>query len=140
MQSELKAGKMYLKRLRGKKGLQAKDRLTVVCCSNATGNSRVPLAVIWELKQPVVFKKVHRPDSKWVCYTHQTNSWMDCEWCQWWFDTIFVPHVRSRHSGTVYLLWDNCAAHKIVNWHKDIIIILLPLNTHCGFSPWTRAS
>ena len=135
LQSELKGGKLYLKRLRGKKGLIAKDRVTVVACANAPGTSRVPLAVIGTAKRPEVFKRVCTPNSKWVKYKNQKNAWFNKDICQWWFDHVFVPHVKGRHSGKVYLLWDNCSCHRINNWHKDIIILYLPKGTTLWFQP-----
>jgi len=60
------------------------------------------LGVIGQAAKPKVFRQVCMPDSKWVRYNSQTNAWMDREWCQWWFDEVFVP--RARHTGKVYLL------------------------------------
>eukprot|EP00961_Rhodomonas_salina_P256868 3471046-Rhodomonas_salina.1 len=96
---EMKSGKLYLKRLRCKKGLTVKDCVTVTACCNATGSSCVPLGVIGQAATPEVFKQGLLPDGKWVRYSNQSNAWMDRDQCQKWFDEVFVPHVRSRHSG-----------------------------------------
>eukprot|EP00961_Rhodomonas_salina_P162662 2190759-Rhodomonas_salina.1 len=100
---EMKSGKLYLKWLRGKKGLTAKDCVTVTACCNATGSSHVPLGVIGQsaTQAPEVFKRVWLPDGKWVRYSNQSNAWMDRDQCQKWFDEVFVPpgHVCSLHSG-----------------------------------------
>eukprot|EP00961_Rhodomonas_salina_P033694 453232-Rhodomonas_salina.1 len=82
----MKSGKLYLKRLLGKKGLTVKDCVTVTACCNATGSLHVPLGVIGQSATPEVFKLVLRPDGKWVLYSNQSNTWMDREQCQKWFD------------------------------------------------------
>ncbi len=40
--------------------------------------------------------------------------------------------MSSHHSGTVYLLWDNCSPHTVM---KDIITIDLPPNTTLQSQP-----
>eukprot|EP00961_Rhodomonas_salina_P040389 542669-Rhodomonas_salina.1 len=134
---EMKSGKLYLKLLCCKKGLTAKDCVTVTACCNATGSSHVPLqvGVIGQAATPEVFKLVLLPDGKWVLYSNQSNAWMDHDQCQKWFYKVFVPHVCSRQSGKVYLLWDNCSGHKIHNWHRDIVIVYLPPCTTLWFQP-----
>eukprot|EP00961_Rhodomonas_salina_P053257 714301-Rhodomonas_salina.1 len=49
------------KKLRGKKALKAKDRLSLIVCMNATGCRRVPLVAIGEAKRPEAFKHLGWP-------------------------------------------------------------------------------
>eukprot|EP00961_Rhodomonas_salina_P247391 3342693-Rhodomonas_salina.1 len=74
---EIKSGKLYLKWLRGKKGLTVKDSVTVTACCNATGSSRVPLGVIGQSATLEVFKLVLLPDGKWMWYSNQTLQRVD---------------------------------------------------------------
>ena len=125
------------RKLRGKKALKAKDRVSLLVAVNVLGNRRVPLVAIGEAKQPEVFKHLGWPDKRYVRYTHQENSWNCKEICQWWFDEVFVPFARARagKGEKIVLLWDNCSAHRIRNVHRDVEIQFLPKETTAVHQP-----
>lgn len=54
----------------------AKDRLTIATCSNASGNSKMPLFVIGKSKNPRAFKNINRATLP-VNYRNQSSARMD---------------------------------------------------------------
>lgn len=118
-----------------------KDRLTVLFCSNASGNHMLTPYVIGKYKKPRAFKGiVNLP----VNYAAQTNAWMSKELFKDWFFHHFVPSVKDNlkkikmpEESKVVLLLDNCAAHPAASEliSKNISAIYLPANVTSLIQP-----
>ena len=95
---------------------KAKDRLTVLGCTNATGTHKLKPVLIGKSAKPRCFKNVNM-DALPVTYKSQRNAWMNSEIFGEWFTKEFVPavkrHQRSQNirSPKALLLIDNCSAH-----------------------------
>jgi hypothetical protein len=73
---------------KGKK--KSKDRVSLIMCTNAVGNHKIPCALIGKLKAPACIK-----DRQWpVPYFNQAKAWMDVETCWKWFNKVFLPKVK----------------------------------------------
>ena len=59
----------------GLKAMKAKDRITIILCSNSTGTCKVPPTVIGSAKNPRCFKD----NPPCLPYLHQRNAWNDQE-------------------------------------------------------------
>lgn len=70
--------------VRGTKVMQAKERITVILCCNATGSRKIPLSVIGAPKYPRLFR-IRRP----VHYQSQINAWADTKRFRNWFYDVF---------------------------------------------------
>ena len=92
---------------RGTKALKAKDRLTILLCVNATGTCKIPPLIVGCSKTPHCFRDSPSP----LPYTHQANSWVNTAVYRHWWDTVFIPAVRSFTKEPVALLMDNFSGH-----------------------------
>ncbi len=72
---------------------KAKDRVTVLEFSNASGSHRLPLVFINKSAKPRCFKHIDI-SSLHVQYYSQRKSWMDRKMFGEWFHEKFVPSVR----------------------------------------------
>lgn len=86
-----------------------KSRVTVMVCSNSTGEFRVPLFFIGKAKMPRALKGVIGR----YHWKHNTKAWMTKEMFQLWMNEVFLPHVAAHHATAkrVLLFVDNCSAH-----------------------------
>uniref|UniRef100_H3A4S5 DDE-1 domain-containing protein n=1 Tax=Latimeria chalumnae TaxID=7897 RepID=H3A4S5_LATCH len=89
--------------------------LTILACTNATGEHNLPLLVIGKSADPRCFKHVNVASLP-MLYRTQRSTWMNSEIFRAWFVENFVPDVRSflRSKGLpirVLLLIDNAGAH-----------------------------
>uniref|UniRef100_A0A182N6W4 HTH CENPB-type domain-containing protein n=1 Tax=Anopheles dirus TaxID=7168 RepID=A0A182N6W4_9DIPT len=69
------------------------ERITVLCCANASGSHKMRLAVVGKVKQPHPLgglKSEHLP----VDYYEAKGSWMTKEIFQDWFETKWIPEVK----------------------------------------------
>lgn len=92
-----------------------RERMTVLCCSNATGYHKLPLVCIGRGKKTRTFTS-HEVKTMPVNYYSQETAWMDQEIFREWFHTHFVPTVRQhlRAQGlpeTALLLIDRSTSH-----------------------------
>ncbi|XP_072254361.1 tigger transposable element-derived protein 2-like [Pyxicephalus adspersus] len=110
----------------------SKDRVTVMCCSNAAGTHRCKLLVIGKSLHPWAFKgmtqfPVHYRANKKGCIT--TDITLD------WFQKCFVPEARAHCNSVgldpkckILLILDNCSAHPkadlLVN--DNVFVVYLP--------------
>ena len=122
------------RRVRGTKAQKAKDRVTLITCTNATGNHKIPLAMIGKAAKPRCFRVNPSP----IPYNNQANAWNDSKLTKWWFHDVFLPEIRKRTSRQVVLLADNFGSHDI----DDIALqdpqvkwILLPPNCTAVHQP-----
>ena len=94
---------------------KAKERVTIMACSNASGSHRLPLVVINKSAKPRCFKQMDM-DALPVHYFPQTKSWMDCQIFSKWFHERFIPSVKKfcKEKGIeekALLLIDNAPSH-----------------------------
>lgn len=100
----------------------SKERITVLCCANASGTHRLNLSVIGKSKKPQCFKNT-QPEDIPADYYNQTSAWMDRDIFSRWFFDKFVPQVRERLrqqnlTQTAVLLLDNAPSHPAENLLK----------------------
>lgn len=92
-----------------------RERMTVLCCSNATGSHKLPLVCVGRGKKSRTFTS-HEVKTMPVNYYSQETAWMDQEIFRTWFHEQFVPNVRQhlRYLGlpeTALLLIDRSSSH-----------------------------
>ncbi|KRZ16382.1 Jerky -like protein-like [Trichinella zimbabwensis] len=88
-----------------------KERVTVLCCANATGSDRLPLLLVGKSKRPRSMIGVQKLP---VVYDHQLKAWMTGDIFCRWYDETFIPHVeeyqqKTKRSGKVLLIIDNAS-------------------------------
>lgn len=98
----------------------AKDRITFMPCSNASGTHKLQMLVIGKSKHPRPFKNVNLP----VEYTNQTKGWMTKTLFNEWFHNSFVPSVKKflkkqKLPPRALLILDNCPGHPDADELKD---------------------
>lgn len=72
-----------------------KQRITAMCCANASGMDRIPLLLIGTARKPRCFKSINMATLP-VHYYAQTSSWMTQAIFTDWFKKVFVPHVQAE--------------------------------------------
>ena len=97
--------------VRGIKALNAKDRLTIIFCVNATGTRKLPPLIIGSSKMPHCFRDSHPP----LPYINQANSWVNSAVYRHWWKHVFVPNVRSWTKEPVASVMDNFSGHDITS-------------------------
>jgi len=118
---------------RGVKSMKAKDRVTLVCCSNATGAEKLPIAIIGKSKTPLCFRGAGRTPP--VPYFDQPNAWMDATRFQQRFDRVFVPGTVEGRPRRVALIMDNASSHGSEVCHPQVEFIFLPPNSTARHQP-----
>lgn len=103
----IQLGKENSKTVRGTKGMTAKDRVSAYMCTNATGEAKVPMAIIGKSKNPRCFR--NRPPP--VKYFSQANAWSDSTTFKTWFHEVFLPFILRHTCEPVLLIMDGCASH-----------------------------
>jgi DDE superfamily endonuclease len=93
----------------------SKERITVMCCGNASGNHKMKLLVIGKAKKPRSFKGTEMKNLP-VDYYSQKGAWMNREIFEDWFKTKWVPEVTDflKSKGLpqkAVLLIDNAPSH-----------------------------
>ncbi|XP_053949240.1 jerky protein homolog-like, partial [Anastrepha ludens] len=68
-----------------------KQRITFLCCLNATGSHKLKLLVIGKAKNPCCFKNFQCPTD----YKSSKSAWMTAAIFKQWFPESFVPQVTS---------------------------------------------
>lgn len=97
----------------------SKERVTVMACSNAAGNHKLPLMFIGKSAKPRAFKNMNL-NSLPVYYRSQKKAWMDGVLFKEWFTKQFVPAVTDFNSknnlpNRALLLLDNAPSHPDVS-------------------------
>ena len=121
---------------------KAKDHLTVLGCTNATGTHKLKPVLIGKSARPRCFKHVNM-DALPVIYKSQRNAWMNSEIFVEWFKKDFVPAVKSHQrsqnirSPKALLLIDNCSAHpdELSSRDGSVTCLFLPPNTTSLIQP-----
>jgi DDE superfamily endonuclease/Tc5 transposase-like DNA-binding protein len=125
---------LHFKNISGKK--LAKERLTFLFCTNATGtDKRIPLA-IGKSENPRSFgcRRTWRFNGSInVQYTHQKSAWMNTQiWKEW----LLSWDTELKHSGRkILLLYDNFSAHIQPENLQNIKMLALPPNTTSVLQP-----
>jgi len=114
---------------------KSKERVTVLACSNVTGDNKLRLTLIGKSKKPRAFKKIKKDDELPLWYTNQQKAWMNSAIFKTWFFNEFVPSVEKYLASNnlprkAILLLDNASTHPIVDELKDrdIKAVFLPPN------------
>ena len=84
------------RQVRGAKAQKAKDRVTLITCTNATGTHKIPLAMIGKVANPWCFRVRQSP----IPYNNQSNAWNVSKLTMWWFRYVFLPQIRKQTSKT----------------------------------------
>lgn len=120
---------------------KSKERLTILACSNATGNHKLKLVVVGKSAKPRAFKNVAMPALP-AAYKNQKNAWMDRDIFKRWFFDSFVPDVKKFLEGKrlpvkAVLLLDNAPSHpNEEELHSgDIRALFLPPNVTSLIQP-----
>lgn len=113
-----------------------KDRLTVLCCANASGEHKMKLTVIGKSKSPRAFKNMNKNMLP-VHYYHQSAAWMNRDIFRDWFFSKFIPEVRvflreNNLPQKALLLLDNAPSHPneaiLKSQDGNIFVMFLPPN------------
>lgn len=117
---------------------RSKERVTILACSNATGEHKLKLALIGKAKKPRAFKHVKSSPEGFdlpVWYRNQPNAWMQESIFKEWFFQQFVPAVEKYLSSKnlprkAVLILDNATSHPDIQYiaDKDIKAMYLPPN------------
>ena len=120
-----------------------KERVTLMACSNATGNRKLPLMFIGKAQKPHCFKNVNMSALP-VKYYAQKSAWVTSEIFSDWFHGEFVPSVKKHLSEIgltvkALLLLDNAPSHPdetvLQSSDKCIKAMFLPPNTTALIQP-----
>ena len=131
---------------------KAKDRVTLLACTNASGSYRLPLAFINKSTKPRVFKDMDMSSSLVHYYSlySQKKSWMDCSIFNEWFHHPFVLSVRMFCSENglekkALLLLDNAPSHPSTETLQSddgkikTMLLHVPPNTTAAIQPMDQA-
>ncbi|GFS52135.1 jerky protein homolog-like [Trichonephila clavipes] len=72
----------------------SKDRVTLMACSNAFGNHKLPLMVIGKSAKPRAFKNVNMKSLPVYYRSQKKKAWMNAMLFKEWFHDQFVPAVK----------------------------------------------
>lgn len=110
---------------------KAMDRVTVLCCCNATGSDKRKLLLIGKAMKPRCFKNINR-DNLPVSYYANKNAWMTSALFSKWLDEWDAELQKA--SRKILLLIDNATSHQTAPL-KNIHIEFLPPNTTSLIQP-----
>lgn len=90
----------------------AKDRVTFLACTNASGTHKVTPLVIGKSKRPRCFRDFNLP----LKYDNSKSAWMNVKIFKKWFHESFVPEVSAIQRDNnlpvgALLLLDNAPSH-----------------------------
>lgn len=117
-----------------------KSRVTLLACTNATGEHKIKPLVIGRAANPRCFKNFSLP----VQYTSTKNAWMTSGVFENWFHHSFVPQVRRflKQKGLpqkALLLLDNAPSHppaeNLVSDDGKILTVYMPPNVTALIQP-----
>lgn len=112
--------------VRGTKAMKAKDRITLIITTNASGSHILPPTVIGSSKKPRAFNLRKCP----LPYLSQNKAWNDTLTCRKWFCRDFLPAVRQKTSKKVALIMDNASSHgnSLTDPLGQVTVLYLPPN------------
>ncbi|GFQ87580.1 tigger transposable element-derived protein 1 [Trichonephila clavata] len=117
----------------------AKDRITILFCSNASGEYIMKPLVINKSKQPRSFKGININNLS-VYWNANKKAWVTATLFTDWFSNRFVPDVKKYllQKGLpfkVLLLLDNAPGHPKYLQYENVEIVFLPKNTTSILQP-----
>lgn len=117
----------------------AKDRLSLLFCSNKSGDLMTKPLAIHKSLNPRAFKKADKEKFP-VFWRANKKAWMTAALFREWFDDMFVPEVeeylkKKNLSFKVLLLVDNVSSHPEDLHHPNVKIVFLPPNTTSLIQP-----
>jgi len=115
--------------VRGKK--RSKDRLTVLCCTNADGTDMRKLLVIGKAKKPRCFGAWSPNDI--VTYCSNAKAWMTGSIFMEWLEA-FNDDMKAQQRN-VLLLLDNASSHGHTPALSNVRLEYLPPNTTAHLQP-----
>ena len=111
-----------IKTTRGRK--KAKERVSLVVCTNAVGTHKIPLCMIGKPKTPACIR-----GRKWpLVYMNQKRAWMDRGIFSRWLAEVFIPEIKKKTDQPVLLLMDNAPGHFLTAERADVKTLFLPAN------------
>lgn len=111
----------------------AKDRITFLACTNASGTHKVTPLVIGKSKKPRCFRGFDLP----LNYDNSKSAWMNVKIFKKWFHEFFVPEVSAFQTENnlpigALLLLDNAPSHpdqcELVSSDGKIAAMYMPPN------------
>lgn len=99
-------------------GKNSKEGVTVMVCSNMSGNEKLPLLVIGKSKKPRCFKGIKALPT---AYEANKKAWITSE--------LFTAWLKQRQKRKVAMIVDNCPAHPKVKDLKATLFFLPPNTT-----------
>ena len=127
--------------VRGARQMAAKERVTLMVCTSATGSKHIPLMMVGKSETPRCFCQcVNRKPP--MPYTNQSIAWFDKKITMWWIKNVFWPyhcdHFRGRETPKALLILDNCSAQTNLDETElpdKLHIINLPPGLTCRHQP-----
>ena len=119
--------------LKGEKcfgGKKAKERLSVLLCSNMDGSDFLKPLVIGKYEKPRCFKGVN---SLPVIYRANKRAWMTSVIFTEWLRIVDRQMVSQKRSILMFV--DNCAAHPPIDKLRAVKLAFLPPNTTSKLQP-----
>lgn len=113
------------------------DRLTLMCCGNASGNHKLKLVMVGMAKNPRSFKGNETGNLP-VCYYNDKGLKINREIFKNWFQNVFVPEIKSHLKEKdlkqkAILLMFNTDSYSYQNMLESddglVIVKFLPPNT-----------
>ena len=77
---------------------KSKGRVTLLCCSNATGEHKLPLMLIGKSAKPRALKNISINCLS-VLYRSPQKAWMSADLFKNWFFHYFIPNVKKYLTG-----------------------------------------
>lgn len=104
--------------------MEAKDRVLVYLCANASGSHKVPISIIGKSYKPRCFQK-RPPPVKYFSQKESRSDWRTL--LQWWTE-VFLPYVEENTSGEVLLIMDGLKCRNLKDSSGRVRVMHLPLN------------
>ena len=118
------------KKLSGSK--KAKERITVLCCSNLTGTDKCKLLVIDKSLRPRCFKNFNVDNLPFI-YRANKKAWITSQIFTEWL--AGCDSYLTKVNQKIHLLVDNCTAHPHVSILKNVQLEFLAPNTTSLIQP-----
>ncbi|XP_021711844.1 tigger transposable element-derived protein 1-like, partial [Aedes aegypti] len=116
----------------------AKERITLLFCSNASGDKQLKPLLLHRAMKPRAMKKVDFNKLP-VHWRSNPKAWVTKQIFQDWFENLFVPEVKEYLEGKglefkALLIVDNAPGHSILD-HPQVKVVFLPPNTTSLIQP-----